>query len=145
MKAIYAVAIFLLMTVAAAVAAPPNYTTQEFPGTLLNAKYVYVAAYDGDQFDPGLLPEDRQAINSVQDAIQKWGHYVVVYRPQDADIILMVESRPSEDILAVYDANLWPQQNYLWRAMGRDGLQKGETPLVTSLQKAVEKAEATKK
>ena len=144
MKAVSGIAIFVLMAVAVAMAAPPNYATPKFPGTLVNAKYVYVAAYDGDQFDPSLLPEDRRAINSVQDAIQKWGHYVVVYRPQDADIILMVESRPSEDVLAVYDAKLWPQQSYLWRAMGRDGLQKGETPLVTSLQKAVEKAETEK-
>jgi hypothetical protein len=26
-----------------------------------NARYVYVASYDGDQFDPNLLPEDRQS------------------------------------------------------------------------------------
>jgi hypothetical protein len=113
---------------------------QAFPGTLINAKYVYVTAYDGSQFDPNLLPEDRQAIAAVQDAIQKWGHYVLVYRPDEADIILMVQSRPSEDVLAVYDAHLWPEQNYLWRAMGRNGLQEGETPLVSKLQKAFEKA-----
>ena len=75
------------------------------PRTLANARFVYVAAYDGDQFDSRLLPEDRAAIGRVQDAIQKWGKLTVVYRPQDADIILMVQSRPSEDVLAVYDAH----------------------------------------
>jgi len=131
---------FVVLFVASLAMAAPSYTSQPFPKTLLNAKYVYVAAYDGDQFDMNLLPEDRQAISSVQDALQKWGHYVVVYRSKDADMILMVQSRPSEDILAVYDAKLWPGGNYLWREMGRGGLQVNETPFVSALQQAVEKA-----
>ena len=65
-----------------------------FPGTIANARYVYVTSYDGDQYNPSLLPDDRQAISSVQDSIQKWGKMVVVYRPQDADVVLMVQSRP---------------------------------------------------
>jgi hypothetical protein len=32
-----------------------------FPGILANARYVYVAAYDGDQFNPNLPSEDRDA------------------------------------------------------------------------------------
>ena len=108
-----------------------------FPGTLVNARYVYVTSYDGDQFNPDLLPEDRRAINTVQDAMQKWGKLIVVYEPRQADIVLMVESRPSEDILAVYDAHGWPENSeYLWRMMGRSGLQQGESPLVTNLEKA---------
>jgi len=132
--------VILVMFAMAAFAASSQYSAPPFPKTLINAKYVYVTSYDGDQFDQRLLPEDRQAISSVQDAIQKWGHYVVVYRPENADIVLMVQSRPSEDLLAVYDAKLWPEQSYLWRVMGRGGLQRGETPLVSRLQTAVEKA-----
>lgn len=109
-----------------------------FPGTIANARFVYVTSYDGDQYNPSLLPSDRQAISSVQDAMQKWGKLVVVYRPQDADVVLMVQSRPSEDLLAVYDAKSWPRSMYLWRTMGRDGLQQGETPLVTQFEKAFE-------
>ena len=75
----------------------------------------------------------------VQDAIQKWGKFIVVYRPQEADIVLMVQSRPSEDLLAVYDAHEWPRNSYLWRVMGHNGLQQNETPLVTDLQRAFEK------
>ena len=93
-----------------------------FPGTIANARYVYVTSYDGDQYNPSLLPDDRQAISSVQDSIQKWGKMVVVYRPQDADVVLMVQSRPSEDLLAVYDAKGWPRTNFLWRTMGRSGV-----------------------
>ena len=132
----------LLLLAGSAFAAPPDAQAskiQPFPKTLNNARYVYVTAYDGGQFNINLLPEDRQAISAVQDAIQHWGHYIVVYRPADADMIIAVQSRPSEDVLAVYDAHL-KGSTYLWRAMGRDGLQQGETPLMTQLQQAVEQA-----
>jgi hypothetical protein len=132
----------LLFVLAASVLAAPKPqagpSDPPFPGTLRNARFVYVTSYDGDQFNTNLLPEDRQAISNVQDSIQKWGKLTLVYRPQDADIVLMVESRPSEDILAVYDAHLWPESQYLWRVMSRSGLQAGETPLVTKFEKAFE-------
>jgi hypothetical protein len=107
---------------------------QTMPRTLANARYVYVTSYDGDEFNPHLLPEDRAAISAVQNAIRKWGKLGLVSRPEDADVILAVESRPSEDILAVYDARM--PQTYLWRVMGRGGLQKNETPLFSEFQKA---------
>jgi len=113
-----------------------------FPGTLVNARFIYVTSYDGDQFNPTLSPEDRQAISTVQDAIQKWGKFILVYEPHQADIVLMVMSRPSEDVLAVYDAHGWPQDQYLWRMTGRSGLQPSEAPLVTNLEKAFEQATA---
>jgi hypothetical protein len=119
-------------------------TVPAFPGTLVNASYVYVTSYDGDQFNRDLLPEDRQAIGTVQDAMQKWGKFIVVYEPQQADIVLMVTSRPSEDILAVYDAHGWPRNQYLWRMMGRSGLQQNEAPLVTDMEQAFERATAKK-
>jgi hypothetical protein len=133
---------FLLLALASlAVAKSRDASIQPFPKTLINAKYVYVTSYDGDQYNPNLLPDDRNAIANVQDAIQKWGHYILVYRPDEADIVLMVQSRPSEDVLAVYDGKEWPSgQTWLWRAMGSSGLQKGETPLVTQLQQAFERA-----
>jgi len=135
--------ILLLCTATAALAMPPAKSTTQtvppFPGTLVNARYVYVTSYDGSEFDPNLLPADRDSIVAVQDAIQKWGKFYVVYRPQEADIVLMVQSRPSEDVLALYDAHGWPDNQYLWRVMGRSGLQSNETPLVTDLEKAFEK------
>jgi hypothetical protein len=136
-----AILVFLATTLAlAAPALPASQKIPPFPGTLVNARYVYVTSYDGDQYDPDLLPEDRQAISSVQDAIQKWGKFTLVYEPQQADIVLMVMSRPSEDVLAVYDAHGWPGNQYRWRMMGRNGLQQSETPFVTNLEKAFEKA-----
>jgi hypothetical protein len=136
MKKALALVLALLIMTAVAVAKP---ALQPFPRTLINARYVYVTSYDGDQFNPNLWPEDRRAIAAVQNAIQNWGRYIVVYKPADADMILVVQSRPSEDILAVYDARM-PGATYLWRAMGRGGLEQGEIPLFTELRHAVEKA-----
>jgi hypothetical protein len=98
--------ILIMMTAISALAAPKpsSATAPAFPGTLANARYVYVASYDRDQFDTNLLPEDRSAISSVQNAIQAWGKLTLVYQPSDADIIILVTSRPSEDLLAATDS-----------------------------------------
>lgn len=141
MKRFLLAAISLIVLTAISAVAAPNASTAKappFPGTLANARYVYVASYDGDQFNPNLLPEDRDAIGAVQDAIQTWGKLTLVYRPSEADIIILVTSRPSEDLMAVYDGHQWPHGNFLWRVMGRDGLQSGETPLVTQFESGFE-------
>jgi hypothetical protein len=84
------------------------------------------------------LPEDRDAVGAVQDAIRNWGKLTIVYRPAEADIVILVTSRPSEDLMAVYDAHQGLNGNFLWRVMGRNGLQSGETPLVTQFEKGLE-------
>jgi hypothetical protein len=137
--AVIAAVVLLLASLTWAASASSKTVVQSvppFPGTLVNARYVYVTSYDGDQFNINLLPEDRQAIGTVQDAMQKWGKFTLVYQPDQADIVIMVMSRPTEDVLAVYDAHGWPRNEYLWRMMGRGGLQKAEAPLVTDLEKA---------
>ena len=87
MKQFSLVAISLILAGVSALAAPNPSTAKvpAFPGTLANARYVYVASYDGDQFNPNLLPEDRNAIGAVQNAIQEWGKLTIVYRPSEAD------------------------------------------------------------
>jgi hypothetical protein len=72
----------------------------------------------------------------VQNAIQNWGKLTIVYQPSQADIFILVTSRPSEDLMAVYDAH--HPSSFLWRVMGHDGLQSGETPLVTQFEKGFE-------
>jgi hypothetical protein len=140
--------VLLATTLALAAPNPPKVNAAQnvpsFPGTLVNARYVYVTSYDGDQFNPDFLPDDRQAIGAVEDALQKWGKFTLVYEPHQADIVLMVMSRPSEDVLAVYDARGWPGNQYLWRMMGRGGLQKSETPLLANLEKAFDRVTAGK-
>ena len=112
-------------------------TAPAFLVSVANARFVYVASYDGDQYDSSLIPEDRAAIEAVQKAIQQWGKLILVYYPSQADIILLVSSRPTEDVLAVYDAHR-PGGNFLWRAMAYKGLQAGETPLATQFETAFE-------
>jgi hypothetical protein len=147
MKRFSLLAMSLIVVAAISAAAAPSPTTAKvpaFPGILANARYVYVASYDGDQFNPSLLSEDRHAIGAVQDSIQNWGKLTLVYQPSEADIIILVTSRPSEDVMAVYDAHPWPSGNFLWRVMGRDGLQSGETPLVTQFEKGFESVQKHK-
>jgi hypothetical protein len=139
-------AISIVMVAISALAAPKpsSANVPAFPGTLANARYVYVASYDGDQFDTNLLPEDREAISSVQNAIQNWGKLTLVYQPSQADIIILITSRPSEDVMAVYDGHQGTGGNYLWRVMGRDGLASGETPLVTQFEKGFDSVQKHK-
>jgi hypothetical protein len=146
MKRFFLVAISSILAGVSALAAPNSSSAKvpAFPGTLANARYVYVASYDGDQFNPNLLSEDRNAIGTVQNAIQEWGKLTIVYRPSEADIIILVTSRPSEDLLAVYDGHQEPVGNFLWRVMGRDGLEYGETPLVTQFEKGFESVQKHK-
>ena len=131
-------AVVLLLCLALTGAAFAAKDAPPMPGIFANARFVYVTSYDGGQFNPNILRDDREAISRVQDSIQKWGKLTLVYRAQDADIILAVQSRPSEDIVAVYDAHS-SSETYLWRVMGRGGLEKGETPLVTQFERAFEK------
>jgi hypothetical protein len=133
-----------VMISAASASNPNTASVPAFPGILANARYVYVAAYDGDQFNPNLVSEDRDAIGAVQEAIHNWGKLTLVYRPSEADIVILVTSRPSEDLLAVYDGHQGASGNFLWRVMGRDGLQSGETPLVTQFEKGLESVQRHK-
>jgi hypothetical protein len=60
------------------------------PAVFNTARYVYVQAEDGDAFTPGLLPEDRQAIADVQDALRDWNRYVLTVKPDEADLVFYV-------------------------------------------------------
>lgn len=129
----------LLLLAVGAFAAPNAQDVPPITATLNNARFVYVTSYDGSEFSSNPLPQDQKAIANVQQAIQRWGRFVVVDDPNQADIILMVQSRASEDVLALYDAHGSPG-NFLWRMMGQNGLQAGETPLVSNLRTAFERA-----
>jgi hypothetical protein len=64
----------------------------EIPDVILNSTYVMVTTYDGDLFNPDLIPEDRQAVADVQQAIEQWGRYKLVYSAREADMILVVRT-----------------------------------------------------
>ena len=64
----------------------------EIPDVILSSTYVMVTTYDGDLFNPDLIPGDRQAVADVQEAIEKWGRYKRVYTAREADMILVVRT-----------------------------------------------------
>ena len=103
-----------------------------------NSRLVYVTSYSGGQLSTNLLPEDRRAIGNVQRALQEQG-YTIVDDPATAEIIVAVQSRASEDVLAVYDRRSWRTGTYLWRAMEKDGLAIPDLPLVRQFELAVGK------
>ncbi|HYX67959.1 MAG TPA: hypothetical protein VE825_02410 [Terriglobales bacterium] len=113
------------------------------PQLVVQARFVYVTSYDGPPWSGDLLPQDRQAIVDVQDSLMKWGKYILVYRPEEADLILIVQKRGNEDVLAVYDNKPF-NGNPLWRGMQQGGLDAKEMGLMTRFQRGVEKAEAAK-
>ncbi len=135
MKKTLGLLLLLLFAVAALAADQP---VPSFPSSLINARFVYVTSYDGGEFNPNILPEDRQAIADVQSALQKWGHFTIVYRLREADMVIAVQRRGNEDVLAVYDPHT--PGIYLWRMMGQGGLDHGELPFVSQLQQAYQKA-----
>ena len=62
----------------------------DIPGLFRQARYVYVEAVDGDEFNPRLYAEDRQAIADVRQALQAWNRYTLTIRRQDADLVFVV-------------------------------------------------------
>lgn len=141
MRAIYGLAIISILLTTAWAGPQPATTVPPFPGTLATARYVYITTDSGNPSngDSRLLrPEDQVAAGATQKALQQWGKLMLVFRPSEADIVIVVSSWPSEDVLAVYDGHQWPRADYLWRVSGRGGLQSGETPLVTQFENAFE-------
>jgi hypothetical protein len=117
-------------------------TNWEFLSPLRNAQFVYVTSYSGTQFSANPLPEDRAAIGAVQTALQNL-QYTVVYHPEKADMIVAVERRPSEDVLAVYSRESLRNGAYLWRATAKHGLSSPNLPLMQELRTALAKANGT--
>src|SRR5581483_3978330 len=113
------------------------------PEIMAHARWVYVTSWDGPQFSSRVLPEDRAAVGDVQNALRSWGKYGIVFEPQQADLVIVVQRRPSEDYLAVYDPR-FDNSVPLWWTSSRGGLDPQEMPLIKSLQAAVDKASAPK-
>ena len=140
------------------------------PKLVVHAKYVLVTTYQGyDLSNPNVLPDDRQAVMAVQDAIKKWGRYELAYRPQDADLIFLVrkgriiETQPQlrigggsnmpvnvgantpvdvgdkRDMLAMFTAEDGLDGAPLWRDFEAGGLDAPRVQLIQELRKAVDK------
>jgi hypothetical protein len=82
----------LLLVCTGALLARDKDPTAGFPRALLHAQFVYVTSMTGGEFNVSTYPEDREAINTVEAALQKWGRYTLVYKPEDADLIFNVRA-----------------------------------------------------
>lgn len=65
---------------------------QPISAVVKNATYVFVTTYSGDVFNPNVSPEDRHAVQNVQNTIEKWGRYKLVYNRGEADLVLLVRT-----------------------------------------------------
>jgi hypothetical protein len=61
------------------------------------ARYVFVQAVDGEEFQAGVGTPDRLAIADVRDALQKWGRYTVTPDRDKADLIFVVHKGRAVD------------------------------------------------
>ena len=81
--------IAVLITSVASAQTPPN-KQEQVPKSILNSRYVYVEAWDGDFFNPQLPPEDRKAIADVRDAFRTWNRYLITVKRREAEILVVV-------------------------------------------------------
>jgi hypothetical protein len=90
MKPLKAVALLLVFLASLAMAQAKTKKPDKLPAVVNLARYVYVEAVEGQQFDLRLPPEDRQAIADVNAAFQDWSRYVLTTRRDQADLIIVV-------------------------------------------------------
>jgi len=65
-------------------------TNAAFMNRILNARFVMVTTENGDPYDPKVITNDRSAAGDVQNKIIDWKRFTLVYRQQDADIVIAV-------------------------------------------------------
>jgi len=62
----------------------------DIPAALAQARFVYVEAMDGGEFDRDLSPADRIAIADARDYLKAWGRYTISYERDKAELIFVV-------------------------------------------------------
>lgn len=55
-----------------------------------SARFVYVQAVDGNEFDRDLYPADRLAIADLRDALKAWGRYTLTVDREKAELVFVV-------------------------------------------------------
>jgi hypothetical protein len=89
MKSIESIALLLLLLPTLA-PAQKKAKKPSVPEIFDHARYVYVEAVDGQEFSPGLDPDDRIAIADVRDELQKWGRYNLTIDRNQADLVFVI-------------------------------------------------------
>jgi hypothetical protein len=89
MKSIKVIALLLLL-LPAVVLAQKKTKKPIVPEVFAHARYVYVEAIDGDEFNLNVYPADRIAIGEVRDAIRAWGRYIFTIDRDQAELVFVV-------------------------------------------------------
>ena len=90
MKPQKAILLFLLLVPAPAMLQGKAKKPYKLPAAFNQARYVYVQAVDGQEFDPRLKPEDLRAIGDVEKAMHDWTRYVLTTQRDQADLVFVV-------------------------------------------------------
>lgn len=62
----------------------------DVPAVFGQARYVYVEAMDGQEFNSNLNPDDRIAIANVRDGLDDWKRYSITASRDEADLVIVV-------------------------------------------------------
>jgi hypothetical protein len=115
MKPHQAVALTLLLPAALLLQAKDK--KPKVPAVFGQAKYVYVEAIDGREFDPNLNPDDRIAIADVRDALDNWKRYILTTSRSDADLVIVVR----KGRLASANVDMAPRRGQMSGGAGQPG------------------------
>jgi len=79
-----------------------NAKDPKLPALLLHARYVamgyetangFLGEWETESFvSAKILPEDRQALANVSDALKKWNRYAITINPREAELLIAVRS-----------------------------------------------------
>lgn len=107
-------------------------------------------------------PQDREALQRVRSALEKWKHYVITINPNEADLLIEVrtgriatlgaglaagsvsgpvygaEVSSPDDMLEVYQAMGGKEGALLWRRLQKDGLSGSPPPLFKQFRRDVD-------
>jgi hypothetical protein len=146
------------------------------PAELARARYVALGYDTGDGFlsDSAIAgslvrvsPQDREALQRVREAVQKWKRYVITLDPEDADLLIAVrtgrlvsggvgyeigkqngtkisgpvfgaEVSSPDDLLEVYQAGHGSESTLLWRKLQKNGLSGSPPPLFEQFRRDVD-------
>jgi len=61
-----------------------------FLNQIVHARYIMVTTENGDPATLRADPDDRRVALEIQNQLQQWKRFILVWKPQDADIILAV-------------------------------------------------------
>jgi hypothetical protein len=129
----------------------------------------FVSELDALAMHDRVTPEDRRALEAVRDLLEDWDQYVIVTRPQEAQLIVAVRKgrrvsgsaavplRPpvagqtgsgptfrgelstARDVLSVYESDGGRPGMLVWQEMHADGFSGASPRLVEAFRKDVER------